>query len=930
MNSNNIPSSSATTYGSFVTRLFSGGSCEPDDMSSSLVAGQHDLLRSLSGHHDETSSSGMLDNTSGSDGPTRTLGTIKGVFAPVSLSMFSALLFLRVGYIVGNAGFLETVLLFSIAYVILVSTVVSICAIATNGAVKGGGVYFMLSRTMGPEFGGSVGVLFYFANCVSSALYTTACVEGIVRNIGPGGTFAEILPAGTWWHILYCSVINILNFILCFFGAEIFGKMSLLILTSVMICCSGVLASFFLHHESSTAYNVTVFNATSNWTETEYGTFTGLTINSWSGVTELFRQNLFPHYTMDCHDHTAEPPTFFTVFGVLFSGVTGIMAGANLSGELKYPSKAIPQGTLSACFLTFTTFIVLSALTALTCNPVLLHQDCMYMVQFTFWKWFVLIGVVMATWSASVSNMIGGSRVLQAVAEDTVFGPFLHFLLKGTLKDNPIAAVGCTFVFVQVVFFMGGLNEIAQLCSVLFLLSYASVNLACLGLDLASAPNFRPSFKYFSWHTSLVGLIGTTVMMFLISPMFAAVAILLCLSLVLALNFFSPARHANWGSISQALIFHQVRKYLLLLDPRKDHVKFWRPQILLLIHNPRSACALIDFVNSMKKGGLYVLGHVTKGDLSSSEDDPVTKEYPEWLSLVDHLKIKAFVEVTMASSIRKGIEQLVRVSGIGAMKPNTILLGFRDDHIHMDDLTESSSPYCDPTFIQSFNSISSSYEKISLEEYTGAILDILKMHKNIGLCRNFQHLNREEVFSSELKFRVRAGRKKYLDVWLVNFFTNEDTNISDDTSLFMLQLACIVNQVPKWRKHELRVFICVNAAESDISGRETDLIRLLEILRIKAQTYVLIWDHLTSMIKMQISNSAQGSDYCLTNEYLAEANNFIQNKCSQTAVSFIYLPRPPNESDQHAQYLENLDTLTRGLPPSILVHGVSPVITTTL
>ena len=74
----------------------------------------------------------------------------------------------------------------------------------------------------------------------------------------------------------------------------------------------------------------------------------------------------------------------------------------------------------------------------------------MFMVQFTFWKWFVLIGVVMATWSASVSNLIGASRVLQAVAEDTVFGPFLHFVLKGTLNNNPIAAVIITFVFVQV------------------------------------------------------------------------------------------------------------------------------------------------------------------------------------------------------------------------------------------------------------------------------------------------------------------------------------------------------------------------------------------------------------------------------------------------------------------------------------------------
>ena len=154
------------------------------------------------------------------------------------------------------------------------------------------------------------------------------------------------------------------------------------------------------------------------------------------------------------------------------------------------------------------------------------------------------------------------------------------------------------------------------------------------------------------------------------------------------------------------------------------------------------------------------------------------------------------MELTLADSVRSGVEQLVRVAGIGAMKPNTVLLGFHDDTQHLDDLSSPTSPFFNPDFAGMLEADEPD-TRISPEDYVGIIEDTLKQQKNICLCRNFQSLDRAEVFSSEIKFRTRAGRKKYLDVWPVNLLTSLETNPADNTSLFMLQLSCIVNMVHK-------------------------------------------------------------------------------------------------------------------------------------
>ncbi|XP_050506063.1 solute carrier family 12 member 9 [Diabrotica virgifera virgifera] len=879
-----------------------------------LVNNSSSLRRRISGlfnrdssSHGSNSGMGYVEfGTFSEESTTRTLGTFAGVFCPVTLSMFSALIFLRMGYIVGNAGLLVTLTQFAIAYGILVFTVMSICAISTNGAVEGGGAYFMISRTLGPEFGGSIGTLFFFANIVSSALYISGCVEGLIEFFGPSGYLvAGVIEKGRWYGFLYGTLLNILNLFICLIGASMFAKTSLFILVLVCSCLGITFFSFFYEGFLEVPIpdtNTLIQNATMPVTRN----YTGLS-------SATFNSNLFPQYGQD-YTAKGELTSFATVFGVLFSGVTGIMAGANMSGELKNPGKSIPRGTLSAVGFTFIIYIFISFLTTGTCTKELLQNNYVYMAGVSAFPASVAIGLITATWSASLSNIIGASRVVEALSKDRIFGPILNFIPKGTWKGNPIAAVVLSAVLVQFILLIGSLNIIAQLNSVLFLLSYLATNIACLGLELAGAPNFRPSFMYFTWHTALLAFLGTMIMMFVISPIYAASSILLCLILVIALHLFSPSKEAQWGSISQALIFHQVRKYLLLLDSRKDHVKFWRPQVLLLVNSPRSSCPLIDFVNDLKKGGLYVIGHVETGEMSEEGVDPTLNQAPHWLTLVDHLKVKAFIELTVAKTVREGLQHLMRLSGMGAMKPNTVILGFLDNEESQDFLRSTDSIYQNHDFENDVFPLKTQ-STVQPLEYVQMMRDVLRMNKNLCLCRNFVRLRKD----------ARSVRNKmYIDVWPVNFLNPGENDSFDTTSLFMMQLACIVNMVPVWKKLKLRICICDEARSSyftsSISLSHSERLEtLLKKLRIEAELFRV--DGWKTVLE------SHGTE---EERYPKSVNTLILQQTAETAVTFIYLPAPPTDNTKLVSFYNNLEIFSRNLPPTIFVHGVSTVTSTTL
>lgn len=321
-----------------------------------------------------------------------------------------------------------------IAYTVDFVTTLSLSAIASNGEVKGGGAYYLISRSLGPEFGGSIGLLFYLAQVLNTALNVVGLIDCIKLNLG------HVMPHGYWWDYLFGTLALVLCTGLCLAGSSIFAKAS----NALLVVLTASILSIPLSALVNPAF-----------VDPERGiVFTGASLAT-------LRSNLFPR-TNDSEFNGFD--TFRDLFGILFPATSGIFAGASMSGDLRNPSKAIPKGTLWAMFSTLIAYLlVIFSLASSTAHESFL-QDANIIQDTNIWPPIIFAGELATTFFSALMGVIGSAKLMQALARDKLF-PGLSPFGRGTKKaDEPFLAICLTYVVAQMAMF-ANLNQIATFIS---------------------------------------------------------------------------------------------------------------------------------------------------------------------------------------------------------------------------------------------------------------------------------------------------------------------------------------------------------------------------------------------------------------------------------------------------------------------------------
>ena len=549
------------------------------------------------------------------------LGTFAGVFTPSILTILGIILFRRVGYVVGISGLAQTLAVVAFATLISVLSSMSLSAIATNIKVKKGGDYYLISRTLGVEFGGAIGLVLFLAQAVSIAFYCIGFGEALAGLSGWSHPCAVQLIAAAAAATL---------FVPAWFGADVASKFQFVVML-VLGCAVG---AFF-------------WGASGTWSS------------------DLLAQSWFVG---------EGGGSFWIAFAIFFPAVTGFTQGVSMSGDLRDPARSLPRGTFAAIGLSTLIYfgVVLAYAGTIPTPELAANYEAMRNVARL--PWLIDAGVIAATLSSAMASFLGAPRILQSLAGDKIFR-FLTPLAKGHgPSENPRRGILLSAGIALATIMLGNLNVIAPIVSMFFLISYGLLNYATYYEAQAGSPSFRPRFRWFDQRLSLGGALACLGAMLAIDVTAAIASAAIMFGIFQYLK--RSAGPARWADSSRAHHFRVIRENLLAMAAEPEHPRDWRPHILALSDDAPRRERLLRFASWIEgKTGLTTAVRFLMGDGPLIRQERAKTENELRAELAEK-KFQSFALCVSSPNLLLGARLVLQAYGVGPLRANTILLNW--------------------------------------------------------------------------------------------------------------------------------------------------------------------------------------------------------------------------------------------------------------
>lgn len=542
-------------------------------------------------------------------------GWFQGVFTPSILTIIGVVMYLRFGWMLGNVGLTTSLLIVTMGSCITFLTGLSISALATNMRMKGGGAYFMLSRSLGLETGAALGIPLALSQAIGVSFYVAGFAEALVN---------AQLPVVSSWDPRFVGL----------------GTLTVLAVVSTLSASIALKSQYFI----MAAIGLSL-------------------VSFFFGSAPAEVASLRP-------ENVPEAIGFWPVFAVFFPAVTGILSGVGMSGDLKDPGKAIPIGTISAVLVGYVVYMsVPIALNHFVPDADILRADTMILQKCARWPWLILAGVWAATLSSAIGSFLCAPRVLQALSRDRLLPAFVG-RGYGDSDDPRIASVAC-FALAAAGVWLGDINVIAPILTLFNLSTYGLLNLSAAFEEIMSNPSWRPTFRVKAIF-SLLGFLGCVGAMFMISPGWTFVAFFFEAAIYWWIK--RRALRAQWGDMRTGLWMAVVRYLLRKLTRLSDRERNWRPNLLVLCELPVRNLRPLELVREISDGrSLVTLASVVRA--ASLRQDNGAGLRDSLLRTADRLTLECSAKIIGGADDWSGMAELIRSYGFGPIVPNTVVLG---------------------------------------------------------------------------------------------------------------------------------------------------------------------------------------------------------------------------------------------------------------